>query len=233
MLVERVGVRLERDDPLVDEGANAPPEVVDLGREREIDGAPRALRADRLVEALTVRRVRATILGCAVKAPRRSAAACGTRRSAIHLGDLWPGEGGRSAPRLTGVRGYHPLLAVAAGSPGCATAAAHVLRRDDRPGPRCRSERTTDDAGRAVEAGRPDHDPPAAEHAPARGGLEYWLAGGADVAETTYTPFASRTPRRCRKPTPGSQLALFTVHHRDARTRGRPSSPRRDRERDP
>jgi len=43
------------------------------------------------------------------------------------------------------------------------------------------------------------------------------IAGGADVAEIVYTPFADRTDarpvrlivRRVR-PTPGSQLALFT-----------------------
>ena len=44
-----------------------------------------------------------------------------------------------------------------------------------------------------------------------------WLAGGADVAETTYTPFKGeqdaasvRLIVRRVKPTPGSQLALFT-----------------------
>ena len=52
--------------------------------------------------------------------------------------------------------------------------------------------------------------------------IPYWLAGGADVAETTYTPFADRKDavpvrlivRRVR-PTPGSQLALLTLydHH--------------------
>ncbi|MBF6558227.1 MAG: IS1380 family transposase [Acidimicrobiales bacterium] len=52
--------------------------------------------------------------------------------------------------------------------------------------------------------------------------IPYWIAGGADVAETTYTPFADRRDavpvrlivRRVR-PTPGSQLALLTLydHH--------------------
>jgi hypothetical protein len=49
--------------------------------------------------------------------------------------------------------------------------------------------------------------------------IPYWLAGAADVAETTYTPFASyadATPvrlivRRVR-PTPGSQLALLASY---------------------
>ena len=49
--------------------------------------------------------------------------------------------------------------------------------------------------------------------------IPYWLPGGADVAETTYTPFrhtrdatAVRLIVRRVKPTPGSQLALF-VHY--------------------
>lgn len=52
--------------------------------------------------------------------------------------------------------------------------------------------------------------------------IPYWLDGGADVAETSYTPFADhRDARPVRlivrrvRPTPGSQLALFTTydHH--------------------
>ena len=49
--------------------------------------------------------------------------------------------------------------------------------------------------------------------------IPYWIAGGADVAETTYTPFASekdakpvRLIVRRVKPTPGSQLAFFTLY---------------------
>ena len=49
--------------------------------------------------------------------------------------------------------------------------------------------------------------------------IPYWLEGGADVAETTYTPFATekdavpvRLIVRRVKPTPGSQLALFTLY---------------------
>jgi hypothetical protein len=49
--------------------------------------------------------------------------------------------------------------------------------------------------------------------------IPYWLAGGADVAETTYTPFAGekdavpvRLIVRRVKPTPGSQLALFALY---------------------
>jgi hypothetical protein len=49
--------------------------------------------------------------------------------------------------------------------------------------------------------------------------IPYWLDGGADVAETTYVPFATEKDaapvrliiRRVR-PTPGSQLALLTLY---------------------
>lgn len=49
--------------------------------------------------------------------------------------------------------------------------------------------------------------------------IPYWLAGGADVAETTYTPFAGEPDaapvrlivRRVR-PTPGSQLEAFVLY---------------------
>jgi hypothetical protein len=49
--------------------------------------------------------------------------------------------------------------------------------------------------------------------------IPYWIEGGADVAETTYTPFATerdavpvRLIVRRVKPTPGSQLALFALY---------------------
>ena len=49
--------------------------------------------------------------------------------------------------------------------------------------------------------------------------IPYWIADGADVAETTYTPFAGekgavpvRLIVRRVKPTPGSQLALLTLY---------------------
>ena len=49
------------------------------------------------------------------------------------------------------------------------------------------------------------------------GALPYWMEGAADVAETTYVPFESKPDAasvrlivRRVKPTPGSQLALFT-----------------------
>jgi hypothetical protein len=49
--------------------------------------------------------------------------------------------------------------------------------------------------------------------------IPYWIDGGADVAETTYVPFKGekdakpvRLIVRRVKPTPGSQLALFTLY---------------------
>ena len=54
---------------------------------------------------------------------------------------------------------------------------------------------------------------------PRRSGRPYWMEGAADVAETSYTPFASepdavpvRLIVRRVKPTPGSQLALFATY---------------------
>ena len=80
--------------------------------------------------------------------------------------------------------------------------------------------------------------------------IPYWMEGAADVAETEYTPFGSepdavpvRLIVRRVKPTPGSQLALFATYsyHAFSTDRagqtldpgGRPSPPRRDRERHP
>ena len=80
--------------------------------------------------------------------------------------------------------------------------------------------------------------------------IPYWMEGAADVAETEYTPFGSKPDAapvrlivRRVKPTPGSQLALFTTYSyhafitdragKHAGPRGRPPPPRRDRERHP
>jgi len=151
------------------------------------------------------------------------------------------------------VRGYHPLLAVAAGTgdvlmarlragrANTARGAAHFLRetigrvryagasgpltvRADsgfyghavvavcRGGKRVRfsiTVRQTPSIRRAIEAIPDDAWTP----------IAYWLHGGADVAETSYTPFKGQQGampvrlivRRVR-PTPGSQLALFTLY---------------------
>ena len=183
----------------------------------------------------------------------------------------------------TGVRGYHPLLAVAAGSGDVlmarlregrahtARGAAHFLRETIG---RVRAAGASGQLTMRADSGFYAHAVVAVcrklgvrfsitirqqpsmrrliEAIPEAGWtpIEYWLAGGADVAETTYTPFKGeqdaasvRLIVRRVKPTPGSQLALFTRYSyhafitdragSDARTRGRPSSPRRDRERDP
>ena len=49
--------------------------------------------------------------------------------------------------------------------------------------------------------------------------IPYWMEGGADVAETTYTPFADKRDAvpvrlivRRVKPTPGTQLALIAKY---------------------
>ena len=77
--------------------------------------------------------------------------------------------------------------------------------------------------------------------------IPYWMDGAADVAETTCTPFQSepdaapvrlivrRVKPHARFPAgPLRQIQLSRLHHRpgrgDARTGGRPSPPRRDRE---
>ena len=152
----------------------------------------------------------------------------------------------------TGVRGYHPLLAVAAGtgdvlmarlrggSANTARGAGHFLtetiNRVRRAG--ARGELTVRaDSGfyahavvtaarkrgvrfsitirqsaslrRVIEAIPQDAWAP----------IPYWLQGGADVAETSYTPFAGEKDaksfrlivRRVR-PTPGSGLALFALY---------------------
>ena len=149
----------------------------------------------------------------------------------------------------SGARGYHPLLAVAAGTgevlmarlregrANTARGAAHFLRetvarvRDaGAPGQLtvradsgfynhavvavCRKQdvrfsitiRQQPSVRRLIEAIAEEDWTP----------IPYWLPGGADVAETTYTPFQHKedaTPVRLIvrrvKPTPGSQLALF------------------------
>ena len=157
-------------------------------------------------------------------------------------------EGARQ-PGYTGARGYHPLLAVAAGSgevlmarlregrANTARGAAHFLRetvgRVRAAGASgqltvradsgfynhavvavCRKQdlrfsitiRQQPSVRRLIEA------IPQEDWTP----IPYWLPGGADVAETTYTPFqhtGEATPVRLIvrrvKPAPGSQLALF------------------------
>ena len=152
----------------------------------------------------------------------------------------------------THVRGYHPLLAVAAGTgdvlmarlregrANTARGAGHFLRETIG---RVRYAGATGQLTMRADSGFYGHAVVAVcramdvrfsitiRQSPATRRLieaipeaawspiPYWLDGGADVAETTYTPFADQpaaTPvrlvvRRVR-PTPGSQLALLTLY---------------------
>ena len=150
----------------------------------------------------------------------------------------------------TGQRGYHPLLAVAAGTgevlmarlrqgrANTARGAAHFLRETVG---RVRYAGATGPLTMRADSGCYTHAIVAAcrekrvrfsitvrQHQSVRNLIEaipeaewtlipYWMDGAADVAETTYVPFESKpdaaTVRlivRRVKPTPGSQLALFT-----------------------
>jgi hypothetical protein len=152
----------------------------------------------------------------------------------------------------TGVRGYHPLLAVAAGTGDVLMArlreghantvrgAAHFLRETigrvrqaGASGPLTMRADSGFYASEVVAACRKmdvRFSITIRQHRSVRRLIEaipedawtpipYWLDGGADVAETTYTPFADQKDarpvrlivRRVR-PTPGSQLALFTEY---------------------
>jgi hypothetical protein len=152
----------------------------------------------------------------------------------------------------TRVRGYHPLLAVAAGTgevlmarlrSGNANAgrnAGHFLAETIG---RVRSAGASGELTVRADSGFYAHTGvetcrrldvrfsiTARQHAAVRRAIEaipdeawmpipYWLEGGADVAETSYTPFADRKGarpvrlivRRVR-PTPGSQLAAFVLY---------------------
>jgi hypothetical protein len=152
----------------------------------------------------------------------------------------------------THVRGYHPLLAIAAGTgdvlmarlregrANTARGAGHFLRETIG---RVRSAGATGQLTVRADSGFYGHAVVAVcrtmkvrfsvtiRQSPATRRLieaipddawtpiPYWLAGGADVAETTYTPFADqkgavpvRLIVRRVKPTPGSQLALLTLY---------------------
>lgn len=152
----------------------------------------------------------------------------------------------------TGVRGYHPLLAIAAGTGDVLMArlrggnansgrsAGHFLRETIG---RVRSAGASGRLTVRADAGFYAHTVVAVcrkllvsfsitvrQHPSLRRLIEaipeadwtpipYWIDGGADVAETSYTPFAGQADarpvrlivRRVR-PTPGSQLALLTLY---------------------
>jgi hypothetical protein len=152
----------------------------------------------------------------------------------------------------THVRGYHPLLAVAAGTGDVLMARLREGRSNTARGAGHFLEETI---GRVRQAGaggqltmRADSgfyahtvvatcrrmsvrfSITARQHKGLRSLIEaipeeawtpipYWIDAGADVAETTYTPFADQKGARPLrlivrrvKPTPGSQLALFTTY---------------------
>ena len=160
-------------------------------------------------------------------------------------------EGARDH-NYTGARGYHPLLAIAAGTgnvlmsrlregrANTARGAAHFLRE---PVGRVRCGGASGQLTVRADSGLYAHALVAVcremgvclsitirQHKGLRELIEaipeqdwtpipYWMDGGADVAETTYTPFQSepgaapvRLIVRRVKPTPGSQLALFATY---------------------
>jgi len=152
----------------------------------------------------------------------------------------------------TGVRGYHPLLAIAAGTGDVLMArlrggnansgrsAGHFLRETIG---RVRVAGASGELTVRADSGFYAHavvkvcrikqvrfSITVRQHASIRRLIEaipedawtpipYWLDGGADVAETTYVPFADQPAarpvrlivRRVR-PTPGSQLAAFVLY---------------------
>jgi hypothetical protein len=152
----------------------------------------------------------------------------------------------------TGVRGYHPLLAVAAGTGDILAARLREGRANTVRGAagflvetigRVRHAGATGQLTMRADSGFYAHEVVAVcrkkgvrfsitirQFAGVRRLIEaipedawtpipYWIDGGADVAETTYTPFADQKDavpvrlivRRVR-PTPGSQLALLTLY---------------------
>ena len=180
----------------------------------------------------------------------------------------------------TGKRGYHPLLAVAAGTgdvlmarlregrANTARGAAHFLRETVG---RVRYAGAQGQLTVRADSGFYTHSVVSIrrkmsvcfsitirQHKSLRNLIEaipeedwtpiaYWMDGAADVAETTYVPFHSEpdaAPVRAHSPAceaharfpagPLRHLQLSRLHHRpgrgDARTGGRPSPPRRDRE---
>ena len=152
----------------------------------------------------------------------------------------------------TGQRGYHPLLAIAAGTgdvlmsrlregrANTVRGAAHFLRETVG---RVRHAGATGQLTVRADSGFYAHalvvvcrkmdvrfSITIRQHARLRELIEaipeedwtpvpYWIDGGADVAETTYTPFQGESEAapvrlivRRVKPTPGSQLALFASY---------------------
>ena len=159
---------------------------------------------------------------------------------------------GAQRHNFAGQRGYHPLLAIAAGTgdvlmarlrkgrSNTARGAAHFLRETVS---RVRYAGATGQLTMRADSGFYTHAIVAVyrkmdvrysitirQHRSLRNIIEaipeedwmpipYWMEGAADVAETEYTPFKSESDAmpvrlivRRVKPTPGSQLALFTSY---------------------
>ena len=178
---------------------------------------------------------------------------CGTHR----FPNLWGWVRGAPPSATTaGQRGYHPLLAIAAGSGDVlmarlrqgrahtARGAAHFLRETlsrvrqaGATGPltvRADSGFYTHGIVALCRDGKVRFSITVRQHQALRQRIEalpeedwtpipYWMEGAADVAETTCTPFADKADAvpvrlivRRVKPTPGSQLALFTDYRHHA-----------------
>jgi hypothetical protein len=123
----------------------------------------------------------------------------------------------------THVRGYHPLLAVAAGTGDVLMARLLTMRADSgfyahAVVETCRSMDVRFSITARFHGKRLRNlieAIPEGEWTP----IPYWIRGGADVAEIEYTPFADekdarpvRLIVRRVKPTPGSQLAAFVLY---------------------
>jgi len=164
----------------------------------------------------------------------------------------------------TGVRGYHPLLAVAAGTGdvlharlrggkansgrGAGSFLTETINRVRNAGAsgeltlradsgfyshavvkaaRKRDVRFSITVRQSTAVKRLIEAIPETDWTP----IPYWIAGGADVAEAAYTPFASRKGAvpvrlivRRVKPTPGTQLALFAIYDYHAFITDRPGA---------
>ena len=159
---------------------------------------------------------------------------------------------GAQRHNYAGQRGYHPILAVAAGTGEVLMCRLHKGRANTARGAasflretvsRVRYAGATGQLTVRADSGFYNHDIVAAcrdksvrysitvrQHQSVRNIIEaipeadwtpipYWMEGATDVAETEYTPFGSepdavpvRLIVRRVKPTPGSQLALFTTY---------------------
>ena len=159
---------------------------------------------------------------------------------------------GAQRHNYAGQRGYHPLLAVAAGTSDVLMARLRKGRANTARGAarflretvgRVRYAGATGPLTVRADSGFYNHAMVAAcrkmdvrysitirQHTSVRDIIEaipeaewtpipYWMEGAADVAETEYTPFGNepdaapvRLIVRRVKPTPGSQLALFTTY---------------------